>query len=154
VKNKRKKIWIDRFQSYLSLRLALYFAVYTIIVWLWAIIDRITASLLVEAHFEYVGVYWSVLSVGTLLAVGLLFIYDMVCFSHRIAGPLYRFRKQLQAIKDGEELEMMVLRKDDFLQDLKDEFNEALKALEERGAVTFKTNAVNEDCHESVPGPR
>ncbi len=42
------------------------------------------------------------------------------------------------------------LRKDDFLHELKDEFNEALKVLEQRGAVTLKTIAVNEDHKESV----
>jgi hypothetical protein len=69
-------------------------------------------------------------------------------------GPHYRFRKYLKAIVDGEELTLMTLRNDDFLQELKDQFNEALKALEQRGAVTLKTSAVNEDHKEGVPSPR
>jgi hypothetical protein len=32
----------------------------------------------------------------------------------------------------------MRLRKDDFLQELKDDFNEMLKALEQRGGVVLK----------------
>ncbi|HBI42055.1 MAG TPA: hypothetical protein DDY78_04240 [Planctomycetales bacterium] len=152
MKVKRKKIWIDSFQTYLSLRLALYFALYMITVWAWVVIDRSTAAM-VEAHLGPAAVYWSVLSVSVVVLVGLLFIYDIVRFSHRIVGPLYRFRKYLKAIVDGEELALMKLRKDDFLQELKDEFNEVLKVLEERGAVTLKTSAVNEDHKVGVPGP-
>ena len=150
---KRKKIWIDRFQTYLSLRLALYFAVYMIAVWAWVVIDRSTAALL-EARFGQAAVYWSVVSASVVVFIGLLFIYDMVRFSHRFAGPLYRFRKCLKAITDGEELALMNLRKDDFLHDLKDEFNEMLKALEQRGAVTLKTSPVKEGHELVVPGSR
>ena len=153
VKAKRKKIWIDRLQTYLSLRLALYFAVFMISVWALAAIQRSTVALL-EERFEQCAVYLSVLSDGVLLVVGLMFIYDMVCFSHRFVGPLYRFRKHLQAIVDGEDLALMELRKDDLLHDLKDEFNAALRALEQRGAVTLKTSAVSEDDKESVAGTR
>jgi hypothetical protein len=153
VKSKRKKIWIDSFQTYLSLRLALYFAVYMIAVWAWVVLDRITGALL-EARFGHIAVYWSVVSASVVVFVGLLFIYDMLRFSHRFAGPVYRLRNCLKAIVDGEELALMNLRKDDFLQDLKDEFNEMLKALEQRGAVTLKTNEVNEGNGLVAPGPR
>lgn len=150
---KRKKIWIDSFQTYLSLRLALYFAVYMITVWAWVAIDRSTATLL-GARLGPASGYWSVLSASVVVLVGLLFLYDIVRFSHRLVGPLYRFRKHLKAIVDGEELTLMKLRKDDFLQELKDQFNEVLRVLEQRGAVTLKTSAVNEDHKECVPGPR
>jgi hypothetical protein len=153
VKAKRKKIWIDSFQTYLSLRLALYFAAYMITVWAWVVIDRDTTTML-GARLGPVAGYWSILSASIIVLVGLLFTYDVVRFSHRIVGPLYRFRKYLKAIVDGEELTLMTLRKDDFLQELKDQFNEVLKVLEERGAVTLKTSAMNEDHKECVPGPR
>ncbi len=152
MKAKRKKIWIDSFQTYLSLRLAMYFAVYMMTVWAWVVIDRSTATML-DAHLGPVAGYWSVASASVVVLVGLLFIYDVVRFSHRIVGPLYRFRKYLKAIVDGEELPLMQLRKDDFLQELKDQFNEALKVLEQRGAVTLKPSAVKEDHKEGVPVP-
>ncbi len=102
MKVKRKKIWIDSFQTYLSLRLGLYFALYMITVWAYVAIDRATASLR-EAQLGPLAVYWSVLSSGIVLVVGLLFIYDVVRLAHRVVGPLYRFRKCLKAIVDGEE---------------------------------------------------
>ena len=44
----------------------------------------------------------------------------MMRFSHRFVGPLFRFRKCVQAIIEGDEMTLMRLRKDDFLQELKD----------------------------------
>ena len=144
---KRKKIWIDRFQTNLSLRLAMYFVLYMITVLSWVAVDRVTASL-IEAHFGQAAVSWSVMSASVVVLVGFLFIYDMMRFSHRFVGPLYRFRQCLRAIADGEDLALMKLREGDFLQELKDEFNEALKALEQRGALKIKTNAAPEDQNE------
>jgi nitrogen fixation/metabolism regulation signal transduction histidine kinase len=73
------------------------------------------------------------------VSMGLLFIYDAVKHSHRIVGPIYRFRKTIQAITAGEELEFVSLRKEDMLHELKDDFNAMLRALEQRGAVVLKT---------------
>ena len=38
------------------------------------------------------------------IGLGLLFIYDAVKLTHRIVGPLYRFRKTIQAVTAGEEI--------------------------------------------------
>jgi nitrogen fixation/metabolism regulation signal transduction histidine kinase len=140
---KRKKIWIDRFQTQLSVRLAMYFLMYMIAVLTWTSIDRVTREL-VETHFSDAATFWSVLSSSVLVVVGFLFIYDMMRFSHRIVGPLFRFRKCVQAIIEGDEMPLMGLRKDDFLQELKDEFNEMLKVLEQRGAVKLTSNVIED----------
>src|SRR5213595_2626748 len=84
----RKKIWIDRFQTNLSLRLAMYFLMYMIAVLTWASIDRVTRDLL-ESHFGQASTLWSIMSSSVLVAVGFLFIYDMMRFSHRFVGPLF-----------------------------------------------------------------
>jgi hypothetical protein len=143
----RKKIWIDRFQTNLSVRLALYFLLYMITVLTWVAIDRMTANL-IEVHFGQASVLWSVMSASIVVTVGLLFIYDMMRFSHRFVGPLFRFRKCLKAIVDGDDMTLMQLRKDDFLQELKDEFNEVLKVLEQRGAAKLITSELKEDHKE------
>ncbi len=92
----------------------------------------------------------SIAVTATLLAA--LFIYDAILFAHRIVGPLYRLRVTMRAITEGKELGLMQLRKDDFLQELKDEFNEMLRALEQRGAVVLTTTeAPAEVC---AAGPR
>ena len=70
--------------------------------------------------------------------MSLLLLFDTVRFTHRIVGPLYRFQKALQAITTGDELPLVSIRKDDFLQEMKDELNGMIAALEKRGAVVVK----------------
>ena len=48
-------------------------------------------------------------------------------FSHRIAGPVYQMKKKLQAHIAGEEMEKIVLRKNDYFLDLADLINEAME---------------------------
>jgi signal transduction histidine kinase len=141
MKETRKKIWIDRFQTLLFWRIALYFTFYQAAVWTavylnWTISNAVAEIL--GPTFANRVVY---LVFGAVVLIGILFIYDAIVFAHRIVGPLVRFRKVCQAVRDGEATELVKLRKDDFLQDLKDEFNDMLKALEERGAVTLETAA-------------
>jgi methyl-accepting chemotaxis protein len=135
---KRKKIWINRFQTQLGLRLIVLFASYQIAVWLMVIVGRHLLSNL--ASFLGVGAttWWLVSLLGAVLALCFLFLYDTVKFTHRLVGPLYRFQKVIQAITAGEELTRVQLRQGDFLQELKDELNEMIEALEQRGAVVIK----------------
>jgi nitrogen fixation/metabolism regulation signal transduction histidine kinase len=137
VKNQRKRIWIDRFQTYMSLRIAMYCVLYQIavvcIVHIWE-----------EAHdpFKELLGDWAVSfsSVGAaiiLAILGVLFVLDALRMAHRIVGPLYRFRKVIEAVKEGEAVSLIRLRDSDYLQELKDELNQMLEALEARGAVVL-----------------
>jgi hypothetical protein len=134
VRTKRRKIWIDRFQTTLSIRLAIYFLLYQVALW---VVFFINGRLTVLA--ESMG--WSGPSCGMILtpavAIGLalLFIFDAVHETHRIVGPLYRFRKTIQAVTNGEEIALIRLRDGDYLQELKGDLNAMLRALEQRGAV-------------------
>ena len=56
----------------------------------------------------------------SVLLLGILFILDAVKLTHRVVGPLYRFRKTIQALAAGEEVDPVTLRKDDFLQEMKE----------------------------------
>jgi hypothetical protein len=135
---KRKKIWIDRLQTTLSIRIALYFVIYQGTVWpliyLGRAITRSTASLMGETAAAY---YW-VFLVTVVLVLGYLFILDSIKMTHRLVGPLYRFRKTIQAITAGEGPELVQLRNGDYLQEMKDELNAMLNALEQRGAIAIK----------------
>ena len=136
---RRKKIWIDRFQTLLFLRIALYFIVYQAAVWAFYLLECGSAQALEAvgggpsstAYFVFFGAVF-------LVFIGFLFIYDAIQFAHRFVGPLYRIRKTIQAVAAREEVELVKLRKDDFLHELKDEFNEMLKSLEQRGCVMIK----------------
>jgi nitrogen fixation/metabolism regulation signal transduction histidine kinase len=75
---------------------------------------------------------------GLVVLLGLFAIYEAIIFTHRVVGPIVRFRKTVQAIIAGEEVDLVRLRNGDFLLELRDEFNEMLRILEQRGAVTLK----------------
>ena len=65
--------------------------------------------------------------------------YDAIRFAHRLVGPLYRFRKTMQAIAAGEQVAPVQLRKGDLLVGFQDDFNEhALGILEKQGYVLSK----------------
>lgn len=144
MREQRKKVWIDRFQTLLFLRIGFYFVFYQVAAWAFVLIER-RSYLAMEAVLGPEGAtYFMVFPVAVVVVVSLLFIYDAVKFAHRIVGPLYRFRKVVQAITEGDELQLVKLRDGDFLQELRDDFNEMLKALEARGAITLKKQEVQQ----------
>jgi nitrogen fixation/metabolism regulation signal transduction histidine kinase len=137
VRQKRTKIWIDKFQTTLSIRLALYFLVYQAAIWSLFWID----GRLVDFTKSIGGpaaTFGFVLTPLAVVGLGLLFIYDAIKEAHRIVGPLYRIRKTMQSVTAGDEIRLIVLRKGDHLQELKDDVNAMLRALEERGAITIR----------------
>jgi hypothetical protein len=137
VRQKRKKIWIDRFQTTLSVRLAMYFLLYQITVWSLFWIDARLATLGDTAGTVASG-YGFVLTPIATLGLGLLFIYDALKETHRIVGPMYRFRKTIQAVTAGEEITIIRTRDGDYLNDMRDDLNAMLRALEDRGAIRIK----------------
>jgi hypothetical protein len=132
MRNLRRKIWIDRFQTLLSVRLALYFVLYQLAVWslFW------TASQVGKIG-EPLGNLASAVAPIATIGLGLLFILDALKETHRIVGPLYRFRKTVQAVTAGEDVVLVRLRTGDHLQELKTDFNAMLRELEKRGAITL-----------------
>jgi nitrogen fixation/metabolism regulation signal transduction histidine kinase len=151
VREQRKKIWIDRFQTSLFLRIALYFVIYQMAVWALFIIERTILVSISETLGAGAATYCSLFLVATVILLGVLFIYDAVKLAHRIVGPIYRFRQTVKAITAGEEVRLVVLRQGDFLGELRDDFNEMLKLLEQRGAIVLKTGGAKQDQKQSLP---
>lgn len=137
MRTKRKKIWIDRFQTALSLRLAFYFLMYQATVWVLFWMDARLASLSNSIGMA-ASAYGFVLTPIATIGLGLLFIYDALQETHRFVGPLYRFRKTIEAVTASEEIELVRLRSGDQLQEFKDELNAMLRSLERRGAITIR----------------
>jgi sensor histidine kinase YesM len=150
MRGKRKKVWIDRFQTRLSLRIGLYFILYQVLVWAVAVISRHLTIELEGALGEAAAVPYLAFSILTAVLLSLMFIYDAVRFTHRFVGPLYRFRETLKAVASGEEVALIRLRQGDHLLEMKDEFNEMLKALEQRGAVVLKPQPARQDMKQPV----
>jgi hypothetical protein len=134
MKEKRRRIWIDRFQTILFLRIVLYFVIYQFAVWSVFLIGQSMSEMLGKVFGSGVGttIFWC--SVAVVVLFGALFICDAIRLTHKFVGPIYRFRRTIKAITAGEKVDLMRLRNGDFLQELKDEFNDMLVALEQRGA--------------------
>jgi hypothetical protein len=136
MRNLRRRIWIDPFQTRLSIRLALYFVLYQIAVWsLFWLGDQLAARN--DAAGWPAALVGSVLSPLAAVFLGVVFTFDAVKEAHRIVGPLYRIRKAIEAVAAGEEVSLIKLRAGDHLQELKEDFNAMLRELEKRGAVTL-----------------
>lgn len=142
---KRRKIWIDGFQTRLALRIAFYFIFYQVAIWSLVMIERNIFIALDDILGREAAGNVLLLLGGVVVLIGCLFVYEAIKFSHRLVGPLVRFRKVVKAITAGEELTTIQLRKGDYLQDLKDEFNEMLKVLEARGAIVIKHSAARQE---------
>jgi methyl-accepting chemotaxis protein len=151
VREKRKKIWIDRFQTSLFFRITFFFAFYQLAVWILVLIERRMVASLEELLGAAAATTWFIFLVVVVAVVGLVFIWDTVKFAHRVVGPLYRFRKTVQAITSGEEVPLITLRKDDFLQEMREDFNEMLRVLEQRGAVVLKAPQAKKDQNQHQP---
>jgi nitrogen fixation/metabolism regulation signal transduction histidine kinase len=137
VKEKRRRIWIDRFQTYLSLRIAVYFVFYQVAIWCLVAVE-LRVNSLDAAQAGPASRFGSMATRIAIVTLGVLFICDALRLAHRVVGPIFRFRQAIQAVTAGGEVELVGLRQDDFLQDLKTEINDMLRALEQRGAITLK----------------
>src|SRR5262245_35617762 len=141
MQHSRKKIWIDRFQTYLVVRIGIYCVLFQAAVWALAMIDRSVGGALESFLGADAATYSYAIALGGIVIMTVSAIYDAMTFAHRLVGPLVRFRKTIQAIAAGEEIELIRLRDGDFLQDLRDDFNNMIVALEQRGAITMKSTS-------------
>lgn len=138
MREKRKHVWIDRFQTLLFVRIFFYFVFYQVAAWSVVMIERSGFRALEAVLGEDAASYFIVFPVAVIVVVSLLFAYDAVKLAHRVVGPLYRFRKTIQAVTEGDEVQLIKLRDGDLLQDMKNDLNGMLRALAERNAVTLK----------------
>src|SRR5438128_1085377 len=129
----RKKVWIDVFQTQLLWRTFLYWFIYTIslcnLLFLWHLLKQWPGEPLEQYWNFFVDFYPALIVFAAVFPV---LAWDAVKFSHRLVGPLYRVRQTVRAVTEGEPVRLIKLRKDDFLTELRDEFNEMLEALQRR----------------------
>jgi hypothetical protein len=101
MREKRKKIWIHSFQTYLSLRIAVLFVAYQVGGWSLILYERQLIDGISRVAGPGLATHWLLILSGVIVALAGLSIYDSVKFIHRLVGPVYRFRKAIQAITAG-----------------------------------------------------
>jgi sensor histidine kinase YesM len=135
----RKKVWVDPFQTKLSLRIGGYLVVFFIVfcnfLFAWKMWDEGPT----DPAQQFVDIFRSNLPVFICLLVLVpVMAWDTIRFSHRLVGPLVRFRQTIQAIADGEAVQPIKLRDGDYLIEMRDEFNLMLEELQKQGVNVLK----------------
>lgn len=132
MKSARRKLFVDsEFQAALARRVAIH--------WFLLIFCGLLATCALasmanpsDGLWEHVRTAW--LHTGGFLLVMLclvpIFVYDTIRLSHRVAGPMCRFRKALQAAARGESVAPFAFRKGDYWQSLADDLNNVIKVAE------------------------
>ena len=73
-----------------------------------------------------IGIVWAALMAGL---GGLFAMFTGILMTHRMAGPIYKFKMELKRIEQGEKPRRIGVRKGDEFQDVADALNGALDAL-------------------------
>lgn len=138
MRNQRKRLWIDSFQTRMIFRILFYCIAYQASLWiiLMAVQTYLNSMDMLTGEPMSRHLAWTAL-LPVLAFLGIITI-DAVRFVHRLVGPVYRFRKTIQAITAGEPVDLVQLRERDYLKDVMKDFNEMLQLLEQRGAVVIK----------------
>ncbi len=135
----RKDVWIDPFQTRLIMRIAAYLVVFFVVflncLFAWKMIEEGPVDP-GRQFLEMVRNYFPVII--CLLVLIPVMAWDTIRFSHRLVGPLVRFRKTMQAIADGEAIRPLKLREGDYLTEVRDDFNRMLEELQKRGVPVIK----------------
>ncbi|MDG5813914.1 hypothetical protein QA601_02405 [Chitinispirillales bacterium ANBcel5] len=80
---------------------------------------------------ELLGSLMVVVTVGMVLIIAQIVLLT-IFFSHKLAGPVYRFEKACKSIIDGDYTNEIKLRKGDQLKNLAELLNEAIRVTRER----------------------
>lgn len=150
MQSKRSKIWIHSLQTHLMLRVAMYCILFQVATWfMLSTVVRLESLLKASAPELSLGNGFVILAaLGTVF--GAMFVWDAVKLTHRLVGPLVRFRRVFQQISEGKEVELIRLRKGDFLQEVAESINGMVKSLHDRGQVTLKSTELPQEPSQSA----
>lgn len=150
VKRVRKKLFVDKkVQGALLRRLIGYWGLCVLFV----TVPLLIAQTFVEPtrfFFQQFGVlwerYWPVVCLSFALMPFVL--YDAIKFSNRFAGPLLRLRRAMRCFANGEQVQPLRFRDDDYWQDLAVRFNQVMSRV--RAAEEAAKLAGVDDAHFSI----
>jgi hypothetical protein len=157
---KRSRLWVDpAFQLRLMLRIGGYFLLYILLVWHFGFfLDAMRGAVaggankpLTELYLEYFGKQQPLLIAMALLVPP--FLYNLLRFSHRVAGPLFRCRAVMRDMADGKPVAEFHPRKGDLMRDLFDAFNALIRRWNARVAPGANGHAPAAEAESDVGVP-
>lgn len=128
---KRKKFLVDSgVQGALALRAVLYWMGCTTVTIGIAFLFKLAGSRAgVASPYADLWSFCRPIAIASLLLLPVI-AYDMVQMSNRFAGPVIRLRRALLRLAQGEAVEPLAFRENDFWRDLAGEFNVVAAELE------------------------
>ena len=142
-KKLRKKLFVSMpIQGRILAQLVAYWAVYHVVLWHGLFLYRyfqFKADLLTnefqvpfhEFYSQFVLQHYPVAICAVLLFP--IVFWDTLKISHRVAGPLVRFRNEFRRLARGERVQPVELRNGDLLTEFSIAFNEFVESMEKRG---------------------
>jgi hypothetical protein len=134
----RKRLWINpAFQGRLLLHIGSYFLLYLVIIGILGFLLFLQEALVTNQFKGGSGLYATYLAQlrPLFLATAILmpyFIYDMIKFSNRVAGPLYRCQKMIREMAEGKPVQEFKPRKLDLMPEFYADFNALIRAWNSR----------------------
>ena len=121
----RRRVFVDsEVQGALVMRVVGYWLTcmlaVTLMLLCWQIVTGPTR--LFHTHVSRLWFFHGPALVAALVLVPVI-MFDMMRLSNRFAGPLFRLRRSMKALADGEPVEPLHFRNNDFWKELADQFN-------------------------------
>lgn len=133
---RRRRILVDgKFQLGVSLQIIGYVYLYLVVFALLANFNAIRTVIFEGANEEkYVEAVSRLTIFVQVFVLPLVFTFLCMClhgllFSHRIAGPIYRFKESLKRVRSGDLAATVRIRDDDYFTDLCEEMNAVIERL-------------------------
>ncbi len=138
-KFKRSRLWVNTgFQLRLLVRVSLYLIAFVVaaihVAFVLEYMWHFATGALPVAMNEYYSEFMRRQSgfVFTLILLAPIFLYDLLKFSHRLAGPLFRCQKVMEDMAEGKQVSEFYPRKYDLMHDLFQSFNRLILAWNEQ----------------------
>ena len=149
-KLKRKRLFVDyKVQGSLIRQLVIHWALACFLIFLYVFTLQAFANGFALGFAENIQEIWKDygLLALVLLVISPVFFYDSIKLSNRFAGPMISFRSSLKKIANGENLEPINFRENDFWKELAIDLNKIsaeLKELRELRDQDQRTSDVEE----------
>lgn len=96
-------------------------------------VDSGVTGFLADQKAVYTSFNLSIFILSSLVFVILAFL-----FTHRVAGPMYRFQKSFEKMRKDKKLSMVFLREEDFFLEVQDEFNALVREIKPDSTTPIK----------------
>lgn len=133
----RRRLFVDQqIQGTLLYRIGIYWCFAVLTVCLVTLCFRaITYGGPSDSFWDYFAFREFFTQYGLVVLASLVLVpvimFDVLVTTNRFSGPLYRVRRSLRALAEGEKVAPIQFRENDFLKDLADEFNAVVQRVEE-----------------------